>query len=1035
MRKWGILGAAIITTVAGAQQWQQGVRYTIRAVLIPAETLLQVHTRMVYRNNSPDTLRELYVHLYWNIFAPQSYARQLSRERRLERIPELPPVQVDSFLVIASTGERRKEYDVDNTIVRLLLPRPLPPGDSVEVISSIAQRVPPEGFRMGRYEQDYFIAHWFPSVCVYDRYGWHTEQYLGIGEFYEEIADFEVELTVPGTYLVVHTGVLQNAVEVLPQEVLRQLDRARADTAPVRIADYALSPPADTTPRVWRFYAERVRTVAWAAVRRYLWDVQQWEGILVHVLYPKQLESFYRDEGLRAAVHAVRYFSTHFGRYPYPNMFVVVGGTSGGMEYPGIVFIGRGLGGGLMAPRTAEVIMHEIGHNWYPMMVNSNETEFGFQDEGFNTFITALALESFYGRERTGLRLPGWLRPFIGFSDEYTGIALSTILWQLTGWDEPLLTRSDWHRTAWSYSINAYPKTASLLFMLRGVLGRETFSELLREYTRRYQFRHVYPQDFAQLAAEIASRRQGQRMDLRWFFDQWYAQTPIVDYALAALRNEPAPGGAWDVRFVVERRATAMLPVEVQLRLADGTKQRVRLSEEEFLRGVPRVERSLRLPAPAVEAVLDPDTALLLDVNRLNNRSGFLPPLKARLFVEALSYEPPELYAYAISWQPALGFNTQDGLKVGLEVRGGYLGLFHRVQLSVLQGLRFRPHSLNATFSWRHLLWQLPGRPYVEFRGSWQEGWWRFRSGATLDLNPQPPSPWRMTARFAVGYWRRHVRNYAFPQSPLGMGLWSVDRAELVITKAALTVWREFLGWSLRLRGVVEPLWYREPGFSALRPAPFTGGRSFFRTTLEMLVQTEPPVPVLLRGAIGWFAPDDESRLFPPMVGFRLASVTPIEELELPLYRSPGLVSSTARQRRTAPSGGAFLRGYVPQDSLGRTMVAVNGEVGLTPFLSHLPGVRLLTALLDIRLFADAGIVGDAFAAPRQWRADAGVSLEVRLPRIPGSPSIPLLHRLGIDALGLDIPFFVTHPPAGERRWAFRWALRFRLLQQAFVEW
>ncbi|MCS7169501.1 MAG: M1 family metallopeptidase, partial [Candidatus Kapabacteria bacterium] len=411
----------VATGGAVVQDWQQGVRYHIRAALIPADTLLRVHTRMFYRNNSPDTLRELYVHLYWNIFAPQSYARQLSRERRLERIPELPPVKVDSFVVVASTGERRADFSVDNTIVRLALPRGLPPGDSVEVLSSIVQTVPPEGFRMGRYEEDYFVANWFPSVCVYDRYGWHTEQYLGTGEFYEEIADFEVELTLPGMYAVAHTGVLLNPSEVLPAELVERLRRAQSDTHIVRVADFSAQPLKDTTMRTWRFRADRVRTFAWAAVRRYLWDAQQWDGILVHVLYPKRLEDFYSDEGLRASVHAVRYFSQHFGRYVYSNMFVVVGGTTGGMEYPGIVFIGRGLGGGMMAPWTAGVIIHEIAHNWYPMMLNSNETEFGFQDEGFTTFATTLAFEAMYGRWTAGLRVPPWLRLLIPRSDERTG--------------------------------------------------------------------------------------------------------------------------------------------------------------------------------------------------------------------------------------------------------------------------------------------------------------------------------------------------------------------------------------------------------------------------------------------------------------------------------------------------------------------------------------------------------------------------------------------------------------------------------------
>ncbi len=1032
---WRWLWIAGATALIWAQEWQQGVRYTIQAVLVPAETLLQVQTRMVYRNNSPDTLRELYVHLYWNIFAPGSYARQLSRERRLEQLPELPPVRVDSFVVEMSTGEQGREYQVDNTIVRLPLPRPLLPGDSVEVRSSIAQRVPPEGLRMGRFENDYFVAHWFPSVCVYDRYGWHTEQYLGVGEFYEEIADYEVELTLPGTYLVVHSGELLNGAEVLPASILEQLERARADTAPVRVADLSAQPLTDSTLRTWRFRAERMRTVAWAAVQSYVWDVQQWDGILVHVLYPKRLESFYRGEGLRAAVHAVRYFSEYLGRYPYRNMVVVVGGTTGGMEYPGLVFIGRNLGGGIMAPVTVEVILHEIGHNWFPMMVNSNETEFGFQDEGFNTFVTTLALEAFYGRQQAGLRVWKGLQPFIPRLDERTSSAIATILWQLTGWDEPLLTRSDWHRTAGSYSVNAYPKTASLLFMLRGILGPQLFDELMREYVRRFRFRHVYPEDFVQLATEIASRHRGQRCDLRWFFDQWYAHTPVVDYALAGFRNRPANDGTWETQLLVERRGSAILPVEVELRLANGEARRVRIGEESFLRGPAHIVHHLRLPAPVVAAVLDPDTLLLLDVNRLNNRSGLLPPLAVRAFVEAFAPDPPELYAYGISWQPAFGYNSVDGLKLGLEVRGGYLGLFHRIQLSVAQGLRFRPHSFNGLVRYRHLLWQVPGRPHLEAMVAWQDGWWRLRGATTLQLSPIPPSPWQLRVRLAAGYWRRQTTQYAFPASPLGLGVWPSQQLELLMGKAVLVAQREFSGGSIRLRGSVEPLWYREAVPAALRPAPFVDGRSLIRTTLELLLQPSLPLPILLRGVAGWFLPDDEAGLVPPLVGFRLVSVSPFEELELPLYRSPGIIGPRARQHRTAPTGGGFLRGYIPQDQLGRALVAVNAEVGIAPLLRALPGLRILAALVDVQLFADGGMVGERLSTPGRWMFDAGVSLSLPLVSpIPGF-AFPLLDRLGVQAVALDLPLFLTHPPAGQRRWAFRWGIRFRSLQQAVLEW
>ena len=1016
-----------------AQEWQQTVSYRIQAELIPAESLLIVRTQMHYRNNSPDTLRELFLHLYWNIFAANSYARELARQRRLERIPEMPPVRLDSLRVIYADGLTDSAVDIDNTIARVPLPRALPPGESLQVVTLLRQRVPPEGMRMGQFRGDFFIANWFPSVCVYDRYGWHTDQYLGTGEFYEEVADFEVELTLPGNYLVVHTGELLNPEEVLPASAWQQLQALRQDTAPRRIYNADAQPLQDTSRRTWRFRAQQARTVAFAAVRRYIWDAQRWGETVVHVLYPPQLESFYRDEGLRAAVHAVRFLSEHFGPYVYPNMFVVVGGTTGGMEYPGIVFIGRGLGGGIMAPVTASVIMHEIAHNWYPMMLNSNETEFAFQDEGFTTFVTTLAMEAFYGRHHRLLRLPGWLQWIVPSSDERTSNAVEALLWSLTGWDEPILTHSDRYRSPTAYTVNSYSKTASLLFMLRGIMGEAAFAELMRQYYWRYRFRHVYPEDFFALVSEVASRFAGRRVDLRYFFDQWFAKTVRMDFALAELHNRALWDGRWEVTVGVERRQEAIVPLDLELRLENGQRYRTRIEAEEFLRGPALVRRRIVLPARAVEAVLDPDTLLLLESNRLNNSSRMVPPWRVRPFVELLATDPPELYAYGIFWQPAVGFTNRDGLKLGVELRGAYLGVRHAVRLSLTQGLRLAPQSTNLELSWSHLLWELPVRPRLAVLLARQDGWWRFRTRMALQLTG-PAQKFVLSLGTGLGVWYRESDAYAFAADALP------DARKPIVVAARTSVGAEIplLDTRVQVRGFLEPIWYAERD-----EAP--PHRVFGRWVVEGILRAEVPVPVRLRGVLGWVGEAGQVRPVPRALLFRRATVTPLEAIEQPLYRAPGIISNAFRQQRSGPFGGAFLRGYLQQDSSGSALLAFNAEVSLAAVVRAIPLLNVVGGLLRPYIFADAG----QLVAPepgkgleelfplRRWRWDAGVGVELPLSvSIEGRRfGLPLLQRMGIGTVAVDLPLLLSHPVPGEKRWRFRWVLRLRTLEQAMPQW
>ncbi|MGB9665367.1 MAG: hypothetical protein ACPL25_10695, partial [Ignavibacteria bacterium] len=293
-----------------SNSFNQKVSYKIDAELIPETRILKVKSLMSYQNNSPDELGEIYVHIYWNLYSAKSYARKLARTQKDYYSQITKDVEIKKVLLLQNGEERLNDYELDNTVMRIPLIKPLKPGDSLNLEIELEEEVPPEGLRMGYYKRNFSIAHWFPSVCVYDKFGWHKDQYLGTGEFYEEISDFEVNITLPKTYLIFSTGVVQNQNEVYTEEILDRLEEAKKSNQPVRI----YTPPDrieinDKEVQTWKIKAPNVRTFAFAAFEDYLWDAASTGNVLVHTIYPKSLENFYKEEGMKAALHAIKFYS------------------------------------------------------------------------------------------------------------------------------------------------------------------------------------------------------------------------------------------------------------------------------------------------------------------------------------------------------------------------------------------------------------------------------------------------------------------------------------------------------------------------------------------------------------------------------------------------------------------------------------------------------------------------------------------------------------------------------------------------------
>jgi len=599
------------TGAPGPDYWQQRVDYRVEARLDPERRALDGTAWITYRNNSPDTLRTLHWHLYQNIFRPGSAGRAARRivGRRMTTTRGITVRDVE-------LEGRPLEQRVTGTLMETPLPVPLAPGDTLALRVRWALDVPAiASLRTGSVGEDFGMAQWYPQVAVYDDvHGWNTTPYRGQGEFYLEYGSWDVRLTLPARFLVAATGTLANPGQTLPRAQHARLAAVRRGrvTAIVAERDTGGAGTRDST-RTWHFTARDVRDFAWAASPRFLWNAtrtsptsKQPGGVLIHSFFTADERDFY-EQSASVARDAIQFFSRRFGEYVYPQATVVSRPVEG-MEYPMLVFEGVESRIINMPP---QVTVHELAHQWYPMMIGSHETRHPFMDEGFATFITSLALAARYdGAGLWSPELPRFARGVLGPGDERRFNARLALLTAGDADDRPLLAHADSIPDV-QLGANVYNKTSAALFMLRDVLGEETFSRAMLAYYDRWLLKHPYPDDFFRTVEDVAGR------DLDWFWEQWFRRTWTLDVAVAGVERIDGaghPGAA----VALANAGRAVMPVTVRLTLEDGTIRDVRVPETAW-RGGPRYTlRADSLPAAVRSVEVDP-ALVLLDTDRENN--------------------------------------------------------------------------------------------------------------------------------------------------------------------------------------------------------------------------------------------------------------------------------------------------------------------------------------------------------------------------------------------------------------------------------
>lgn len=535
------------TGAPGPEYWQQRADYTIEAELDEAARSIRGRARITYHNHSPDTLMYLWLGLDRNFYAADADNR-LARRGGAPSPGNFSYAALDRILAeeefdggfnlheVADAAGNPLAYTVVKTMMRVDLPRPLQSGESFQFsiawdfLINDARRI---GTRTG-YEEFasgvvFAIAHWFPRMAAYTDYGgWRTSQYLGTGEFTLEFGDFDVSLTVPDDHAVAATGVLRN-----PEEVLTEVQRARlaeAETAerPVFIVTPDEAEAAmESRPKgmkTWRFRADNVRDFAFASSRVFVWDAMAAPGldrdgkpVMAMSLYPREGMPLWDRYATHAVAHTLDVYSRYTFPYPYPVAIAILGGVGSGMEYPMICFNGpHPEEDGTYPARTKygliSVIIHEVGHFFLPMVVNSDERQWMWLDEGLNSFLQFLA-ESEWEEDYPSRRGPP--DKILSYMRQRNRVPVMTTSDSLAAQGDP-----------------AYSQPAVALNLLREiVLGRELFDYAFQMYARRWQFKRPTPADFFRTIEDASGR------DLSWFWNGWFFSADHVDIAIEGVRR------------------------------------------------------------------------------------------------------------------------------------------------------------------------------------------------------------------------------------------------------------------------------------------------------------------------------------------------------------------------------------------------------------------------------------------------------------------------------------------------------------------
>ena len=523
----------------GHKYWQQRADYEIDVEIDDDKQRLIGSETITYYNNSPDTLTYIWMQLDANLFAPNSdgvltetapyMGDSMTFESLKGRLLRLSFQGQANITRVADAHGKPLKYRIVKTMMRIDLPKPLKPKEKFRFAVDWNFNINDGIVIGGRTGYEYFkkdknyiyeMAQWFPRMVAYnDVSGWQHKQYLGRGEFTLEFGDYLVRITVPADHIVASTGVLKNSKSVLTKKQQKRYEKAKTAKNPVFIVTPKEAKQNEKSrakkKKTWIFKAHNVRDFAFASSRKFIWDAQghnvEGNPVMAMSFYPNEAEPLWSKYSTKAIIHAMNVYSRYTFKYPYP-VSISVNGPVWGMEYPMITF---------NRPRPAEdgtyssrdkyslltIIIHEVGHNYFPMIVNSDERQWTWMDEGLNTFLQCLTEREWEESYPTARFEPKRITSYMRSKNQV-----------------PIMTNSE---SVLQFGNNAYAKPAVALNILREtIMGRELFDIAFKEYAQRWKFKRPMPADFFRTMEDASA------MDLDWFFRGWFYTTDHVDISI-----------------------------------------------------------------------------------------------------------------------------------------------------------------------------------------------------------------------------------------------------------------------------------------------------------------------------------------------------------------------------------------------------------------------------------------------------------------------------------------------------------------------
>ncbi len=543
----------------GKDYSQQKVDYDMSIVLDDNNQKITGNETITYHNNSDDTLKYLWVQLDQNVRAKDSKTPDITSS---SKIPEkLNKRWYDAMfsepfdggfniMSVQNIDGSNLSHTINQTMMRINLPEPLASGEKFQFKISWWYNINNHRINRGRsgYEHftedgnnNYVIAQFYPRLCVYDNVeGWQNDQFWGRSEFALEFGDFSVDITVPADHVMQATGILQNEKDVLTKKQQKRLQEAKNTyDKPVLIHTQEEAINAEKKrsqkTKTWIYYAENVRDYAFATSRKFIWDGMavdiNGKKVMAYSLYSKEANPLYGDHSTLATVQTLKTYSKYTFDYPYHKAVSVDGQM--GMEYPQMAFnpgrpdLPDGGYSDRMKYRMIKVTIHEVGHNFFPMIINSDERQWTWMDEGLNSYLEMLA-ELEYDKDFPMRR--GLPKNIVGYmSGDQSKIA-------------PIMSKGD---NVYSFGNNAYGKPATALWILREtIMGKDLFDHAFKTYAQRWKFKHPTPADFFRTMEDASA------MDLDWFWRGWFYTTDVTDIGIKGVKKFIKEDAEKDVNFI-----------------------------------------------------------------------------------------------------------------------------------------------------------------------------------------------------------------------------------------------------------------------------------------------------------------------------------------------------------------------------------------------------------------------------------------------------------------------------------------------------